>query len=153
VTLAEDVLLHLRVPALGLMAEVHSGLEQLLHRQRGHASSFGLPPPRSAGARRPPPKARGVWNGELRRVLGIEPYVLLAEIAGPRSVLAPAQAEVDRDLIFRRSHDLPNALQTHAFLLHPPLDQALLAEGDGDLARIDPGRRLAEGHHDPAPVG
>src|SRR5262249_15195039 len=108
VTLAEDVLLHLRVPALGLMAEVHSGLEQLLHRQRGHASSFGLPPPRSAGARRPPPKARGVWNGELRRVLGIEPYVLLAEIAGPHAVLAPAQAEVDRDLIFRRSHDLPN---------------------------------------------
>src|SRR6266850_2177673 len=49
VALAEDVLLHLRVPALGLMAEVHSGLEQLLHRQRGHGSSFGLPPPRSAG--------------------------------------------------------------------------------------------------------
>src|SRR5262249_56230205 len=37
VALAEDVLLHLRVPPLGLMAEVHSGLQQLLHRQRGHA--------------------------------------------------------------------------------------------------------------------
>src|SRR5262249_41058563 len=41
---------HLRVPALGLMAEVHSGLEQLLHSQRGHGSSFGLPPPRPAGS-------------------------------------------------------------------------------------------------------
>src|SRR5262249_55589614 len=50
VALTEDVLLHLRVPALGLMAEVHSGLEQLLHRQRGHGSSFGLPPPRPAGS-------------------------------------------------------------------------------------------------------
>src|SRR5262249_27675474 len=39
VALAEDVLLHLRVPPLRLVAEVHSGLEQLLHRQRGHSSS------------------------------------------------------------------------------------------------------------------
>src|SRR5262249_10834226 len=53
VALAEDVLLHLRVPALGLMAEVHSGLEQLLHRQGSHGSSFGLPPPRSAGVPTP----------------------------------------------------------------------------------------------------
>src|SRR4029079_7920494 len=50
VALTEDVLLHLRVPALGLMAEVHSGLEQFLHRQGSHGSSFGLPPPRSTGA-------------------------------------------------------------------------------------------------------
>src|SRR5262249_39251258 len=98
VALAEDVLLHLRVPALGLMAEVHSGLEQLLHRQRGHGSSFGLPPPRSAGARRPPPKARGVWNGELRRVLGVEPHVLLAEIARPDPVLTAPDPDIDRDL-------------------------------------------------------
>jgi hypothetical protein len=41
VALPEDVLLHLRVPALGLMAEMHSGLEQLLHGQRSHRSSFG----------------------------------------------------------------------------------------------------------------
>src|SRR5262249_25861606 len=94
VALTEDVLLHLRVPALGLMAEMHSGLEQLLHRQCGHESSFGLPPPRSAGAQRPPPKARGVWNGELRRVLGIEPHVLLAEITGPDPVLTTAEPEV-----------------------------------------------------------
>src|SRR5205809_5881366 len=45
-SLPEDVLLHLRVPSLGLVAEVYSGLQQLLHRQRRHASSFGLPPPR-----------------------------------------------------------------------------------------------------------
>src|SRR5262249_25193075 len=53
VALAEDVFLHLRVPALGLMAEVHSRLEQLLHRQGSHGSSLGLPPPRSAGVPTP----------------------------------------------------------------------------------------------------
>src|SRR5436190_23187431 len=31
VTIAEDVRLHLGVPAVGLMAEMRSGLEQLLH--------------------------------------------------------------------------------------------------------------------------
>src|SRR5207253_211405 len=39
VPLAEDVLLHLRVPALGLVAEMNAGFEQILHRDRGqHAS-------------------------------------------------------------------------------------------------------------------
>src|SRR5207249_2011977 len=52
VALPEDVLLHLRVPSLGLVAEVYSGLQQLLHRQRRHASSFGLPPPRFVGSPR-----------------------------------------------------------------------------------------------------
>src|SRR6266550_5191262 len=70
------------------------------------------------GGRAPPPKVRGVCNGELRRVLGVEPHVLLAQIARPDPVLTAAQAEIDRDLIFRQSHDLPNALDTHAFLLH-----------------------------------
>src|SRR5205809_7484827 len=51
-SLPEDVLLHLRVPSLGLVAEVYSGLQQLLHRQRRHASSFGLPPPRFVGSPR-----------------------------------------------------------------------------------------------------
>ena len=36
---AEDVRLHLRVPAAGLMAEVNSGLQQLLHADFGHRSS------------------------------------------------------------------------------------------------------------------
>jgi hypothetical protein len=35
VPFAEDVLLHLRVPALRLVAEVHAGLQQILHRDRG----------------------------------------------------------------------------------------------------------------------
>ena len=41
VALAVEEALHLRVPAPGLVAEVHPGLEQLLHRDDGHAS---LPP-------------------------------------------------------------------------------------------------------------
>ena len=38
VALPEDVLLHLRVPALGLVAEVDARLEQLLHRDLAHLS-------------------------------------------------------------------------------------------------------------------
>src|SRR2546427_7074864 len=100
-----------------------------------------------------PPKVRGVCNGELRRVLGVEPHVLLTEIARPHAVLAAAETQIDPDLVFRQSHDLPNPLQTHAFLHHPPLDQGLVTERDPDFGRVDPGRRLAEGPHDPSPVG
>src|SRR6185295_19992152 len=60
VPLAEDVLLHLRIPTLRLVAEVHPGLEQLLHGQCSHGSSFGWPPPRSEAPRALPPKVRGV---------------------------------------------------------------------------------------------
>jgi hypothetical protein len=35
VPIAEDVRLHLRVPAVGLVAEMGSGLEQLLHADVG----------------------------------------------------------------------------------------------------------------------
>ena len=35
VPFAEDVFLHLRVPALGLVAEVNARLQQILHRDRG----------------------------------------------------------------------------------------------------------------------
>src|SRR6266850_3010307 len=100
-----------------------------------------------------PPKTHGVRVGELRRVLCVEPHVLLADIAGPDAVLAAAESQVDRDVVFRESHDLPNPLQTHAFLEHSALDQALVPEGDRDLLLLDAGRRLAERHHDPAPVG
>src|SRR5207245_5592522 len=34
VALAEDVLLHLRIPALGLMTEVHASFQKLFHRNR-----------------------------------------------------------------------------------------------------------------------
>src|SRR6185295_17069135 len=37
VSFAEDVLLHLRIPALRLVAEVNSRLQQILHRDRGQA--------------------------------------------------------------------------------------------------------------------
>src|SRR5438094_724591 len=105
------------------------------------------------GGRAPPPKVRGVCNGELRRVLGVEPHVLLAQIARPHAVLAASESQIDPNLVFRQSHDLPNPFQTHAFLHHPPLDQGLVTESDPHFGRVDPGRRLPEGHHDPSPVG
>src|SRR5262249_53769132 len=40
VPFAEDVLLHLRIPAFRLVAEVHSGLQQILHRDRGQWTSI-----------------------------------------------------------------------------------------------------------------
>ena len=40
VALPEDVLGHLRVPALGLVAEVDAGLQQLLHGDLGHRASL-----------------------------------------------------------------------------------------------------------------
>src|SRR5439155_14197053 len=107
-------------------------------------------PPGPVG--RSPPKTRGVRDGELRRVLGVQPHVLLAKIAGPHAVLAAAEPQVDRDVVFRPFHDLLNPLQTHTFLQHSPLDQALLAEGDRDLLLVDTLRALAELHHDAAPV-
>ena len=53
VALAEDEALHLRVPTTSLMAEVHSGLEQLLHRDDSHAILLptveSIPAPRPEG--------------------------------------------------------------------------------------------------------
>src|SRR4051794_24787087 len=63
VALGEDEALHLRVPAPGLMSEVHAALEELAHRDDGHAvfllvtasarrraaAVLSVPPPRTAG--------------------------------------------------------------------------------------------------------
>src|SRR5438093_9321916 len=97
------------------------------------------------------PKARGVRDGGLRRVFGVDPHVLLAEVTGPDAVLAAAEAQVDRDLVLSPSHDLPDALQAHPFPQHAALDEPLAAEGDGHLVLLHPRRRLAEGHHGPPP--
>ena len=40
VALAEDVFLHLGIPALGLMPEVNASFEQLLHGDCGQTTSF-----------------------------------------------------------------------------------------------------------------
>src|SRR3989454_8862900 len=118
-------------------------------------SSFGSPPRRSAGLplRAPPSMARGVCDGVLRRVLRVEPHVLLAEIAGPDAVLAAPDPQVDGDVVFRLSHDLAQTLQLDVVLQHPTLDHALVAERDRDLVLLDAGGRFTERHHDPAPVG
>src|SRR5207302_6644639 len=44
---------------------------------------------------------------------------LLAQIARPHAVLAASESQIDPNLVFRQSHDLPNPFQTHAFLHHP----------------------------------
>jgi hypothetical protein len=70
VALAEDVLLHLRVPALGLVAEVDPGLQQLFMVRPLVLASFpssfgwppvasGRPPERSATLPRQPTRAAG----------------------------------------------------------------------------------------------
>src|SRR4051812_43382235 len=58
---------------------------------------------------------------ELRRVLPVEPYVLFAQIAHPDPVLAPAQPQVDHELVLTASHDLADALHAHAFSLDTAL--------------------------------
>jgi len=58
VALTEDVLLHLRVPALGLVAEVHPGLQQFLHGKSGHVSSFGFSSAAREGVSAPHRRAR-----------------------------------------------------------------------------------------------
>src|SRR5437667_187009 len=70
--------------------------------------------PRDGQQRALPPKTRGVRDGELRRVLRVESHVFLAEIARPDAILAATEPQVDRDVVFRQSHDLPNPLQAHA---------------------------------------
>src|SRR5207249_11150263 len=47
VPLSEDVLAHLRVPTLGLVPEMHTGLQELLHRDRRQI----IPPVLSAATR------------------------------------------------------------------------------------------------------
>jgi hypothetical protein len=42
IAFAENEFLHLRVPALGLMAKVHAGFEQVLHCDRGQAASIRI---------------------------------------------------------------------------------------------------------------
>src|SRR5437867_4283258 len=91
--------------------------------------------------------------GELRRVLGVDPDVLLGEVAGPHAVLAPAEAEVDGDRVLRSPHDLSDAADARAVSQHALLDQRLVVEGDRHPLLIHPYRRLAQRHHDPAPVG
>src|SRR5437762_14047177 len=98
------------------------------------------------------PKARGVRDGGLRRVFGVDPHVLLAEVTGPDAVLAAAEAQVDRDLVLSASHDLANPLQAHAFPQHTVLDEPLAAEGDRDLVLLHPRGRFPQRHHDPSPV-
>src|SRR5438034_899435 len=71
VALAEDVFLHLRVPALGLVPEVDPRLEQLLHGDRGghvriHARRQKPPPDCPSPGRRP-----GFPASRRRRVITV----------------------------------------------------------------------------------
>src|SRR5207244_12934636 len=82
----------------------------------------------------------------------VEPNVLLVQIAGIGAGLAAAEAYIDRNEVFRLSHDLPNPLQADTIFQHPPLDQTLVSDRDRDLLLLAARRRLAERHHDASPV-
>src|SRR5215510_7974885 len=71
--------------------------------------------PGRSGLRPPDRWVRGVCDGPLRRVLAVDPHVLLGQVAGPDAILTPPQPEVDRDVVGLRSHDLPNPVQAHSF--------------------------------------
>src|SRR5882672_5643899 len=96
----------------------------------------GSPPPRVRG-RPPAPTCAACVLDELRRVLGVESDVLLREVARPDAVLAPAQAEVDGDRVFRSSHDLADPADARAFPEHALLDQGLVVEGDVHTLLVD----------------
>src|SRR5262249_29988089 len=62
IALAEDVLLHLRIPALGLMTEVHASFQKLFHRNRDRQVN----PPLCVKVRHPE-RERGTGVGGWRR--------------------------------------------------------------------------------------
>src|SRR5947208_1241781 len=109
------------------------------------------PPPRSGASLRP--NVRGARDGVLRRVLTVDPYVLLAEVAGEDLLLSAPQPQVDRDGVLLPCHDLADPLEAHAVPQHAPLDDPLVLKEDRDLLLLHARGRLAEGHHDPPPVG
>src|SRR5207249_4658332 len=80
VAFAEDVLLHLRIPALRLVTEVHSGLQQILQRDSGQITSSGA-------RRRPVSATRSVAERRPRVSL---PFTELEALARSRhAVLLP----------------------------------------------------------------
>src|SRR6185295_7514760 len=72
VALGEDVALHLRVPAAGLVPEVHTGVQQMLHGDDGHGRCSPL------GRRGRPAAARAV----VRAPVG-DTALVLAPATGP----------------------------------------------------------------------
>src|SRR5215467_1030851 len=132
------------------------------------ASPFGLPPipsgstPRGSALPRPMAgtEARnracywcGVATAILRRVLRVDPYVLLGEIRGPHVILAPAEPEVDDHRIFPLTHDVADPFQPSVRSRRPPIDEWLVPDGDPHTVSGDARGRLAERHHDASPVG
>src|SRR5208282_5536222 len=74
---AEDVLLHLRVPAAGLMAEMNAGLQQLLHADFSHRILFlPLGPYGAIYLNISPPRAKKA-PGDRRRCPKSRPIVLI----------------------------------------------------------------------------
>src|SRR5262249_6711004 len=73
---AEDVILHLRVPAVGLMTEMYASLKKLAHRIIGKRHWYSpVVPPRIREPERPPSPCMG-WSGR-RSATG--------RLCGPRS--------------------------------------------------------------------
>src|SRR5438045_8485160 len=108
------------------------------------------PPPRSGASLRP--NVRGVRDGALRRVLAVDPYVLLAEVAGEDLLISAPEPEVDRDGVLLPGHDLADPLEAHAVPQHAPLDDPLVLNDDRALLLLHAPGRLAGGPHDPPPA-
>src|SRR3989304_6324434 len=95
--------------------------------------------PRTAGTRprhgprraRPPTGRRAACVMWLRRVLAVDPDVLLAQVTGQDALLAAAEAQVDRDRVLRPRHDLAQAVEPRALAEHPALDEPLPARTHG----------------------
>src|SRR5437879_5567693 len=98
----------------------------------------GMCPPRFASAAleepalAPTEELRRAGFVPSRRVLGVDPDVLLAEIARPHGLLAPSEAEIDRDRVLASSHDLAKTLDAHAGAHDAPLHEAFFLERDAD---------------------
>src|SRR5690242_18776815 len=93
-------------------------------------AASGRPPERGAGTSPGPTRPTGTearYRAWLGRVLGVDSNVLLAEVGCPHRVLAPAQAQVDRDRVARPTHHLVDPVHPGPGPQHSPLDQRLAA--------------------------
>src|SRR5262252_5789446 len=100
------------------------------------ASPFGLPPIPSGS------------TAILRRVLRVDPHILLGEIRGPHVILAPAEPEVDGHRIFPLTHDVADPFQPSVRSGSAAIDEWLVPDGDPHAVSGDARGRLAERHHD-----
>src|ERR1700675_1884353 len=131
---------------------IHSGLASRLRRSARTATPAGSTQlsPRGCAVQL---AGRAASQLELRSVLAVDPDVLLAEIRCPHPVLTAAETQVYADRILGLRHERADLVEPRARLEHALLHQRFVAYADRNLVLRHAGRRLAQRHHDPAPVG